>query len=211
MRLPRPLPVFVALAVASALPATGHAATGATIGAVDCAAGGSITTLTNDGGNPVRFIVFRNDRAIANVVVPPGPPTTRVVPITEGAAAQITVRSEGRYVSGYVRRNCTASQAPDERAPIVARADAGPLGAAPVVPGTGVRGATNATAEPDRGASAASDATATDASAVWPKLLVAGLALALALALSLPLTAGRVRRRLQGDAAPPAPAARRPA
>ena len=207
MRLPLPLPALAALTLALALPATSHAAAAATIGAVDCDAGGSIATLTNDESAPVTFIVFRDERAVANVVVPPGPPVTRVVPIAEGSASQVTVRYGGSYVSGYVRRSCTATPAAADRAPVVAGAAAGPVEASPVVPGTGVRGATQAVADAPERERAADDVTITDTITTWPFLFIAGLALLVAAVLA----AGRVRRRPQVDAAPEAPAARPPA
>jgi hypothetical protein len=203
MRLPRlPLHALATLALVLAMPASAGAAASASIGAVDCDAGGSIATLTHDEGAPVTFIVLRDDRAVANVVVPPGPPVTRVVPIAEGAAAQVTVRYGGSYVSGYVRRSCSATPAAADRAPAVAGAAASPVEPTPVIPGTGVRGAKPATATPAERAS--SDVTFTDTITTWPFLFIAGLALLAALVLGV----GLVRRRPPADDATPAPAAR---
>jgi hypothetical protein len=203
MRIPRPLPVFAALAVLLAMPATSHAAI-ATLGAVDCDAGGAVATLTNDSSGPLRYTILRDDRAIATVIVPAGPPVTRIVPIAEGAAAQVTVRAGNSYVSGLVRRSCAAgsTNVTTTASSAVAGASDAPFVASPVIPGTGVRGADQAAAETTKPA-ASDEVTLRDVATTWPLLAIAGIALLLAGVLA----AGRVRRRTPELEEQPAPAA----
>lgn len=123
------------------------AAPAATVGSVDCAAGGSIVSLSNDGGVPVRFVVLRDDAVVASVVVPAGTASVqRVVPIAEGAAAQVTARFGASYASSYVRRACgSGATAAPTSSPTAATTNvaperaAAPYPAAPVIPATGAR------------------------------------------------------------------------
>lgn len=129
--LPLIVSTFATLLLAAA-PAA--AAPGATIGMVDCAAGGVTVTLQNDSGGPVRFVLQRGDEVVATHVQPSGPAATRVVPIPEGRPSQVTIGYGGSWTSAMVMRSCDAATATQARAPATA-ADA-PYVAAPLVAAT---------------------------------------------------------------------------
>jgi len=210
MPRPRPSTVLAVFATLLALPATSQAA-GAGIGAVDCDRGGAVLTLDGASATPTSWTILRDERAIANVVVQPGAPVTRVVPIAEGAAAQITARSGATYVSALVRRGCSEANATATPATTAtastAIAEASPFESSPTVPATGVRGAAAAAQEAPADAQDTGAMTIPQVARTWPFLVIAAAALLLALALSW----GRVRRRLPGRASRQAPAARPPA
>lgn len=148
MRLPLPLIVTTFLLLAAS-PAA--AAPAASIGMVDCAAGGVIVTLQNDSGGPVRFQLQRGDEVVATHVQPSGPAATRVVPIPEGRPSQVTVRYGGSWTSAMVMRSCEASSPTEARAATTA-ADA-PYEATPLVAAT-ADAATQSRTAPSTGATA---------------------------------------------------------
>lgn len=182
------------------------AAPQAKIGPVDCDAGGSVVTLSNDAGGPARFVVLRDDVAIATVVVPAGTVgVRRVVPIAEGAAAQVTARYGGSYVSGYVRRGCEPTTQ-TAAAVAAARADIEdtPNASAPVIPATGSRAIVPATAPVTATATApAASERATDParSSAWMTLLFLAIATVALAAVARMLSRGR---RSETPAAEPA-------
>lgn len=202
----RPLPLLatlVALAAPLLVPAAAVAAS-ASIGPVDCDAGGAVVTLTNTGGGPARFTILRDEVAIASAVVPAGPSVTRVVPIAEGAAARVTVRYGSSYVSSYLRRSCSGASGNGAPVTAVAGVSDAPFQASPVIAATGVRTADAAASEPSR-AARTGDVTLEDAARTWPLVLVA-LASMFAVAF---LVSGRLRNRIRSIGSRREPAARR--
>lgn len=184
------LVLLLSLAAPLVLPAAASAVS-ASIGPVDCDAGGAIATLTNTEGGPVHFTILRDDVAIATAIVPAGPAVTRVVPIAEGAAAQVTVRYGSSYASSYLRRSCTGAPAEAAlKAAAVSSSDA-PFAAAPVAAATGVRSGGTPRSTPSE--PQAGTVTLEEAEQSWPLVLVA-LAALFGLAI---IANARLRNRLR--------------
>lgn len=187
----RLLPIISAVLLL-AVPGTAAAAPGATIGMVDCAAGGVVVTLASSGG-PTRFVLQRGDVAVATHVQPAGPATTRIVPLQEGVPTLVTVRYGDSYVSSRVMRACDGATPPARTA---AAAAAAPY-PQPVVAATAAL-APDA-ARPAPSPSAAPDAAlpeATGSTASWWWLAAAtAIALAAVIGIRAPLRARAKRRR----------------
>lgn len=176
---PRTFPLLCAAFVALlALPgASAIAAPQAKVGPVSCDSGGSVVTLSNDSGAPARFELLRDEHVVAVVTVPAGPPVTRVVPIAEGVAAQVTARFGGGYSSGYVRRGCRPETSEVAASvPASTSSDDAPFVATPVVPATGTNDAVRASVAADTSAPA-SEPSAQRGGSVWPALGFAGIAI----------------------------------
>lgn len=201
MRFSRLLTLSAVLAFATLAPSHAIAAPAATIGGIDCAAGGAVATLVNTSGGPMRFTLLRDDVAVATAVVTAAAgPVRRIVPVAEGAAAQVTIRYGSGYTSAYVQNSCAASGT-TAGTTVEPALESAPFEAAPVAAAAASRpAATPGPAVPDAGA----DVTLAEEPATWPYTLAAIVALLLAVLLS----GGRLRNRLRRSAARRAPAAR---
>jgi len=80
------------------------------VGAVDCAAGGVWTSLTNAGATPATYTFERDGRALDAVVLDAGTTGARqLVEIPAGGSSLVTVRQQGGgYVSAQVSSDCPA-------------------------------------------------------------------------------------------------------